>query len=144
MIRIGVKHDVVVVPEPIVAESNIGRRDAEEVPVEAEARRPPAPEPIGVTGTKSPRKMPVLPRMILVVASIIPARVVADPVIGLGVHVRSVRMSRLLVILANLALRTAASSISGRSPSRGGSAAPIRVTGRPAGATFSRTTLGSC
>ncbi len=142
MIRIGVKHDVVAVPQPIVAKGNIVRRDAEEVPIKPEAPRPSASQAIDVAGAKSSREMSVLPGMIQVVVSVISARVMTNPGIGPGVHVRRVWMSRLLVILPNLALRTAPSPY--RSPFRRRSAAATRVSGCPAGATLCRTALGSC
>ena len=147
MIRIGVKHDIVAIPKPIVAESNIGAGYAEEVAVKAEALRASSSKPIHMSGAESPGEMSVLPRMIQVVASIASAAVMANPAIGLDVHVRSVGMSRLLVVsatLAKLALRSAAAILDGRRPARRGGPAPIGVSRRSTGAAFRRTTRRSC
>ena len=96
VIGILVDHDVVAIPEPVVAEANINVDNAE-----VEAAKP---EAIGAATAKMPDmaaaesagEVSVFPSMIEVIAGIIAAGVVADP-FAVGVNMRRIGMSRLVV-----------------------------------------------
>jgi hypothetical protein len=105
MVRIGIEHDVVAIPEPVVAVVKVGRGDAEEGAVKAEALASATSETVDVRGAKGAWKMSVFPRPIEVVTCVVSAGIVTDPAIRSGIHVGSVGMSGLLGKLAELALR---------------------------------------
>src|SRR5580704_252966 len=104
MVWIRVDDDVVAIPKPVVAVGIVGRGDAEEVAVKAEAIAAAAAKTIDVGGTKGAWKMSVLPGTVEVVICIVPAGIVADPAIGPGIYVGRIGMSWLLGIIAGLAV----------------------------------------
>lgn len=79
MIGVFVEHDIVLVPEPIVAVRIIVRSDAEVCAAKKEALGPSAAEPEDVVGPQSKREASMLPRTIHTVVGIVAARIVSDP-----------------------------------------------------------------
>jgi hypothetical protein len=104
VVWVRVDDDVVAIPKPVVAVGIVGRGDAEEVAVKAEAFAAAAAKTIDVGGTKGAWKMSVLPGTVEVVICIVPAGIVADPAIGPGIYVGRIGMSWLLGIIAGLAV----------------------------------------
>jgi len=105
MVWVRIDHDVVSIPKPVVAVVVVGRGNAEEEAVKAEAFAAAAAETIDVGGTEGAWKMSVLPGTIEVVICIVPAGIMADPAIGPGIHVGRIGMSRLVGIISGLAVR---------------------------------------
>jgi hypothetical protein len=101
VVGIFVDHDVVAIPEPVVAEPDVKGRDAEIETAEPETARAAASEVPSVLGTEATGKVSMLPGMIEVVVGIAAAGVVADP-FSIGVNVRSIRMSGLIVEVPGL------------------------------------------
>jgi hypothetical protein len=79
MIGVLVEHDIVLVPEPIIAVRIIVRSDAEVRATKKEALGPSAAEPEDVVGAKPKREASMLPRTIHMVVGIVAARIVSDP-----------------------------------------------------------------
>src|SRR4029077_340092 len=96
MIGIGIEHDVVAIPKPVVAVVIVSGCDAKKEAVKAEAIAVPASEAVDVGGAKSAWKMSVLPGAVEVVTGIVPAAIMADPAIVIRIHVGRIRMSGLL------------------------------------------------
>jgi len=96
MIGIGIEHDVVAIPKPVVAVVIVGGSNAKKEAVKAEAIAVPASEAVDVGGAKSAWKMSVLPGAVEVVTGIVPAAIMADPAIVIRIHVGRIRMSGLL------------------------------------------------
>jgi hypothetical protein len=95
VVGVFVDDDLIRIPEPAVAETNVIRRYAEVKAAEPETRRASTDEMPGVTAAKATGKAAVLPRMIEVVVGIVAAGVVTYPLI-VRVNVRSVRMPGLV------------------------------------------------
>ena len=102
MVWIGIENDVVTIPEPVVAVSVVRRRNAEEEAVKTEALTASTSETVDMGGTKGAWEVSVLPRMGQVVTCVAPTGIVADPVIGPGIYVGRIRMSRLLGKISGL------------------------------------------
>ena len=105
VVWVRIDHDVVAIPKPVVAVGVIGRGNAEEKAIKAEAFTAAAAETIDVGGTKGAWKMSMLPGTVEVVICIVPAGIMADPAIGPGIHVGRIGMSRLLGKIAGWAVR---------------------------------------
>jgi hypothetical protein len=105
MVWVRIDHDVVAIPKPVVAVGVVGRGNAEEEAVKAEAFAAAASETIDVGGTKGAWKVSVLPGTIKVVIRIVPTGIMPDPAIVPGIHVGRIGMSRLLGKIAGLAVR---------------------------------------
>src|SRR5580692_7287941 len=71
MVGIGVDDDVVAVPEPVIAEADVGRGDAKEEPVKAETLRAAACKAVDMARAEGAWKVSVLPGAIEMVARII-------------------------------------------------------------------------
>jgi hypothetical protein len=98
MIRIGIEHDVVAIPQPVAHVVGIVRRHLEEVPADVEPLAPAAAQPPDVRSPNRPLKPPMLPRMIEMVVRIITPRVVPYPTVILRVNVRRFRMPLLIPV----------------------------------------------
>jgi hypothetical protein len=105
MVWVRIDHDVVSIPKPVVTVVVVGRGNAEEEALKAEAFAAAAAETIDVGGTKGAWKMSVLPGTVEVVICIVPAGIMADPAIGPGIHVGRIGMSRLLGKIAGWVVR---------------------------------------
>lgn len=117
VVRIGVQHDVIRVPQPVAAIVIVVRCDAEVEPTEAETVSVAALEPIDVAAADFTGEVPMLPGPIQVIVGVVAASVMTNPLIILRVNVRGLGMSGLVAIArALIALRSAAltSSVSGR------------------------------
>jgi hypothetical protein len=79
VVRIVIDNDIVAVPQPVVAEADVIRGNAEIEAAEPESVRTAATEMPNVTATEAAGKASVLPGMIEVVVRIIGAGVVANP-----------------------------------------------------------------
>ena len=101
VVGIFVDHDVVTIPKPVVAESDVEGRDAEIESAEPETTRAAACEVPAVLRAEATSKVSMLPGMIEVVVGIAAACVVADP-FSVGVNVRSIRMTGLIVEVPGL------------------------------------------
>jgi hypothetical protein len=97
IVGIFVKDDVVAVPEPIVDKAYIRRSNAEVITIEPEAIWTASFKAPHVARTKFAGEMPVLPGTIKMVARIVPAFIVADPAIVVGVNVRSIGVSGMVI-----------------------------------------------
>jgi hypothetical protein len=102
MIRIGIEHDVVAIPQPVAHVVVIVRRYLEEVPADVKPVAPAAAQPPDVRGPNGSLKPPMRPRLIEMVVRIIAARVVSYPTVILRVNVRRFRMSRLILVSPSL------------------------------------------
>src|SRR5579871_6384052 len=116
MIRIIIEHDFVRVPEPVQAEAEIERRNAEVGAAKPETLRTAAFQPVDMMRANAATEVPVLPGMIQMVVWVIAPGVVANPVtivmnvrrIGMLGYVAKVRTARtLLSVLLRLALNPA-------------------------------------
>ena len=96
MVRIVIDNDIVAVPQPVIAEADVIRGNAEIEAAEPESVRTAAPEMPNVTATEAAGKAAVLPGMIEVVVRIIGAGVVANP-LAVSVDVRCIGMAGLVV-----------------------------------------------
>lgn len=96
VVWIFVDNDVVAIPKPVVAESEVIGSNAEIEASEPEAVGAAAAEMPAVVAAESAGKASVLPGMIDVVVEIVAARIVADP-LAVGVDVGSIGMSGFVV-----------------------------------------------
>ena len=151
MVGIVINDDVVVVPIPVVAVTNVRRSDAEEKAAEPEPLRTTTSEPVDVARANPSPKMSVLPGMIEVVTRVIAACVVSDPAIRVGVHVRGVGVSCLLGEITTLrALWSATATIGrrcrrcGRSGRSRGAAGRAGLRTGPRDGMYPPPTLGRC
>jgi len=92
--RIIVQHDVIRIPEPVAAVIRIIGRDREVEAANVKPVRTAAMESPHVTRTDGPRKMPVLPGAIEMIACV--ALFMTDPLIIFRVHVRRLGMAFLI------------------------------------------------
>jgi len=79
MVGIVVDHNVVAVPEPVIAVTNIKSRDAKKESAEPEAARTASAKAPPVTRAEAAFKVTMLPRMIEMEARVIAPVVVPDP-----------------------------------------------------------------
>ena len=98
VIWIVIYHDVVAVPQPIVGVVVVVRRDAPVKAAEPEAVAASAFDAVDVVATNFTAEVSVCPYVILMVARVVTARVMADPLIVLSMHVRSFGMAWLVAI----------------------------------------------
>jgi hypothetical protein len=91
MIGIIVDYDVVCIPEPAIAETNIVWSHRKEEATEPEAAGATASEAPDVSAPETAGEVAMLPRMIKVVMSVIAAGIMAHP-FSAAVHVRSIGM----------------------------------------------------
>lgn len=96
MIGILIDDDVIAVPKPVIAESDIHRGYTEVEATEPESTGAASRQVPDVAPTKATREAPVLPGMIDVVVRIVAPGVVADP-LAVGMDVRRVRVPALVV-----------------------------------------------
>jgi hypothetical protein len=92
VIGILIEDDVVGIPEPAVAEADIVRGNAKVEPAKPETVRTTTSETPVMARAEAAPEVSVLPGMIDMVMSIIPARVVPDP-LPAAIDVRSVRVA---------------------------------------------------
>jgi hypothetical protein len=98
VIWIVVQHDVVGVPQPIAGVVVVVWRDAPVKTAEPETVPASAFEAINVVAANFTAESSVFPYMVLMVTLVIPAGVVTDPSIALGMHVRGFGMACLVAI----------------------------------------------
>ena len=101
VVRVVVNHDLVIVPQPVVAEAVIIRGNAEIETAEPEAVASSTAQPPNVAAANSSRKVPVLPRVIEVVVGVPRTGFVSDP-FAVGVNVRSIRVPGRIAIVLRL------------------------------------------
>lgn len=102
VVRIVVDHNVIGIPEPVIAVIIIIRSDREEPAANGKAFGVSAMDPPDVPRTDCTGEMAMLPRMVEVVVHVIASAVMADPVIVLGVNVRSLGMPLDVIVFAVL------------------------------------------
>lgn len=101
VVRIVVNHNLVTVPEPVVAVADVSGSNTEIETAEPEAAGPSSRQMPNVAAANSAREAPMLPRVIEVVAGVPGTGIVSDPfavgvnVRGIGVPGRVVEMLRL-------------------------------------------------
>jgi len=100
VVRVVVNHDLVGIPEPVVAEAKVIRGNAKKEAAKPKAARAASDDPPDVASADATWKMSVLPGMIEMVMGIIAAGIVADPVVTLDLDVRCVWVSGFLVVAA--------------------------------------------
>src|ERR1700722_20599639 len=93
MVGVLINHNLTRVPEPVIAEGQIGRGHRPIPAVEPEPARSAAANPPYVTGTKAAGKVAMLPGLIEMVVRIAGTAIVPNPL--LPFHVRSTRMGGL-------------------------------------------------
>jgi hypothetical protein len=89
VIRVLIDHDLIGIPEPVIAEAEIVRGDAKIKAAEPETARASSANPPDVAATEPSGKPPVLPRMIQMIVDIIAPSIMADPSIVLNINVGS-------------------------------------------------------
>lgn len=102
VIRIWIENDVVSIPIPIGTVIEVVRRNAEEKSFELEAFTVSAVQAEHIIRSDRAREASVLPRMIEAVVGIVAARGMAQPLAGIGVNVRRLRVFRLIAECAPL------------------------------------------
>jgi hypothetical protein len=122
VIWILINHDLVRIPEPVIAKAVVVWGNAKVEAAKPEALPVPSCKPKDMAGTEPAREAPMLPRMIEMVVRIITAGVMPDPLIT-AIDVRGVRVPGLVAIIA--VLRGGAPCTSNRSR-------PMRRNGVPA------------
>jgi len=100
IVGIFVEDEVVAVPEPVADKAYIHRSNAEVIAIEPETIRAAAFKAPDMMRAKFAGKMSMLPGMVEVVARTIPAFIVADPAIPVGVNVRSIGVPGMIIELA--------------------------------------------
>ena len=103
MIGVFVNHNVIAVPEPIVAYIKLKRRHAKVVSGEPEPRWTAALQTEDEAGANAAWKVSVLPWMIQMKTRIIPSEVVANPP-SIPVHMRRIRMPGLIRMIRRVPL----------------------------------------
>jgi hypothetical protein len=101
VVGIFVDHDVVAVPEPVVAVADVVGSDAEVESAKPETIGSASSEPPDVTATESAGEASVFPRMIKMVVRVVAASVMADP-LAIGVDMGRVGMTGVVVEMAVL------------------------------------------
>jgi hypothetical protein len=96
VIRIVIDHDVIRSPIPIATIADIVWRNREEEAAESEPLWATSAKPPDVTSTYGSGKMSVFPSPVDVIVRVTAPSIVADPLIVLGVNVRSLWMPRLV------------------------------------------------
>jgi len=96
MVWVIIDHDLVTLPNPVAAKADIGWGDAEIEAAKPKAARTAALNPKDVARAKTATEMPMLPRVVHTEVGIIAARFMSYP-FAVGVNVRNIRMSRLVV-----------------------------------------------
>src|ERR1700736_1963229 len=102
MVGIVIDHDVVSTPVPTAAITNIVGGNREEEAADAEALWATSPKSPNMAPTDGSGKMSVLPRPVDVIVRIGAAGVMPDPLVILGVNVRSLGMPGLVSERASL------------------------------------------
>ena len=97
MIGILVDHDLIGVPEPVVTEHDIERRNAEEEPAEPETSRAAAFEPKEMPAAEPAGESAMRPRMIEMKVAVVTANAMPNP-LAIPVHVRRVGMSSTVAV----------------------------------------------
>src|SRR5579863_1355689 len=137
VVRVIVDHDVIAIPEPVIAIVVVIRRDREKETAETEPRRTAAAQPPNVSRANWACEMAVLPGMVEMIVRIVASGVVANPLVILRVNVRSLRMALLIIEGAPLIVggsrRTRRSADRSRPMCRNAAAANamLRISGMP-------------
>jgi hypothetical protein len=87
VIRVLIDHDLIGIPEPVIAETEIVRGDAKIEAAEPETARASSANPPDVAATETSGKPPVFPGMIQMIVDIIAPGIMADPSIMLDINV---------------------------------------------------------
>jgi hypothetical protein len=98
VIGILIDDDLVGVPEPAIAKGDVVWGDAKEEAAKPKTRRAASCKVPDMVGAESPSEVSVLPRMIKMVVSIVPAGVMPHPLIT--IDVRGVRVAWLIGVIA--------------------------------------------
>jgi hypothetical protein len=93
VVRVLIDHDLIGIPEPVIAVSEIVLGDAKIKAAEPETARASSDNPPDVAATEASGKPSVLPGMIQMIVDIVTPSIVADPSIVLDINVRSRRMT---------------------------------------------------
>ncbi len=125
VIGIVVDNYVVTVPIPAIAIGNVRSGHREIKVAEVEAVRSAARQMPNVAGAETTSEMAMFPRMIQVIARIVLAGVVTDPLVS--VYVGSIRMSRVFVEMLRRTLSGSRLRIASRRRSASGSFARRKV-----------------
>src|ERR1035441_3356121 len=108
MVRIVVNHDLIRAPVPIAAIVSVGERNRPVPAIEPELSGTSAGNPPYVRGTKAASKVPVSPGMVQMVARIVGAGIMPDPVTP--VHVGTLGVARFIGIVTVQSLSFQAAS----------------------------------
>ena len=96
MVRVLVNHDLVRVPEPVVAEVDVIGSHEEVETAKPKPIRSPSRKAPNMVFAKTARESSMLPRVIEVIVRIVRPRVVPDPFVAFHVYVRRFGMARLV------------------------------------------------
>jgi hypothetical protein len=91
VIGIFIDHDLIGIPQPVAAKTDVIRRNAEVESAKPKSPRPAARQVPHVASAETAREVPVLPRMVKMVVRIVAAGIVPDP-LAVGVNVWRIRM----------------------------------------------------
>jgi hypothetical protein len=105
VIRVGVDHDVITIPQPVVSIIVVVRGNLKEETAYIESVPPSAMEPPDVLWANAATKVAVFPRMIEMIMGIVASAVVSHPLVIFGVDVGSFGMVRLVSDTAALVFR---------------------------------------
>lgn len=94
MVRIQIDYDVVAIPYPVGAAIVVVRRRLKEEPAHVETLTSAAMQPPDMLWSDRSAEASMLPWVIEVIVNVVPSRVVPDPVIVFGLHVRHGWMPR--------------------------------------------------
>jgi hypothetical protein len=114
VVGIFIDHDLIRIPEPVIAEANVKGRYAEIETPEPESARSASCKPPDVTTAKAACKVAVLPGVVEMVVRIVAAGTVADPMIAFRVNVGCVRMAGLFRVSLLRRCSGAGSAMNGR------------------------------
>jgi hypothetical protein len=96
VIRILIDHELIGVPKPVVAETNIIVRHGKIETSEPKSAGTASVDPPHMSPAESTGKMSVFPGMIEMIVSVVPAGVMADPLVSSRMNVRSFRVPFLI------------------------------------------------
>ena len=126
VIWILINHDLVRIPEPVIAKAVVVWGNAKVEAAKPEALPVPSCKPKDMAGTEPAREVPMLPRMIEMVVRIITAGVMPDPLIA-RIDVRGVRVPGLVAIIAVFLRGAPCTSNRSRPMRRNGAPAPFTL-----------------
>jgi hypothetical protein len=113
VVRIFIDHNLVGIPEPVIAIAEIVRGDVKIEPAEPETARASSANPPNVAATEAAGEPSMFKWMTHVIVGVVASRVVAHPLIVLDINVRSIGMPGPLAMALDRRSRMRWSFVSG-------------------------------